>query len=124
MPGSDAAWLAAEIKAERNRRRLRPFKGSPERQCTARRRDGTQCKAHRVKKEDGTLYSTCRVHGSAYKTLEVQINCLVHFERLTRARLAGIVAKRAILEEQRERERNMASITMSVTDITNSETNK
>jgi len=101
MPGpTDEAWLRAHTRAEKGRAKWRAFKGTPERQCTAKCRNGRRCLAPRLKRPDGTLAPTCRMHGSAPpKTLEAQALVL---ERLVKYRQAQADGARTSLARVRE----------------------
>lgn len=106
-PASDAAWLRANLNAERLRRKHRPYKGSEERRCTARKRDGTQCRAPRTKRDDGTLFSVCRYHGGVEPgTIKAKVRVMLSLENYLVARLAGLRTKLAaygdVVQECRE----------------------
>lgn len=110
MPGpTDEAWLRAELRADRRRRKWAPFKGEPERQCTATTRSGKRCRAPKAKRLDGTLNTVCRFHGGTPKSLEQEIRALEGYARYKRAQLRGIETKLALLKARLNSPRDMAA---------------
>lgn len=115
----DAAWTRAQLAHERGKARWAPYKGDPERQCTARcKRSTRRCKAPRLKRADGTLAPTCRMHGGELGSLESQARAL---ERLVAFRLSqarGAHTKLALVREAIERERGIKGRLTSEKEVT------
>lgn len=106
----ELAHLRAELRVEKQRRKWRDRKHTPERQCTATTRKGKRCEAPRAPRDDGTLAPTCRVHGgSGWRSLESQARSLEALLRNQEKCVEGLKTKLAELREAVERERIMAS---------------
>jgi hypothetical protein len=105
----EIAHLKAELAYERRKARWVPYKGDPERQCTATTRGDRRCKAPRAKRKDGTLATTCRFHGGVELSPEARVKALQGLVRLCEARLKGAQTKLALALEELKGVRDMGA---------------
>jgi hypothetical protein len=95
---SDEAYLRAELNVERARRKWAPYKGDPERQCTASCKDGHRCRGQRARRPDGVLSHVCRFHGGARFP---SLKSLLGFRKCIEKSLVGLDARiLSVLEAQ------------------------
>ena len=103
--------LQADLVFERRKARWAPYKGDPERQCTATsKQTKKRCKAPRLKRPDGSLAPTCRMHGGCLGSLESQERVLSKLVLVLEARLKGAKTKLALVRQAIDGARDMTAV--------------
>lgn len=120
MPGpTEQAWLSSTLAHERAKARWRPYKGDPERQCTARcKRSNRRCRAPRLKRKDGTLSPTCRMHGGELGPLESQAKALRQLVAFRMLQAKGAQTKLDLVLKAIEVERGISDRFASEKEVT------